>query len=275
MKFLASDDLQGRDVGTEGIAKAASYIEKCFKKHGVKPYFTSYKDTLGNLKELAYNIVGVVPGTDEKLKEEYIVIGAHYDHIGFQDAKNGDEIANGANDNASGTTAVLEFAKYFGKHKSNKRSLLFVLFSAEEKGLLGSEHLAEKFKDENLNVVAMLNFEMIGVPMKKDYITYLTGYDMSNAATVINEEAGTNLAGFLPEAEKYGLFKRSDNFYFYSLLNVPAHTICTFDFTNYEYYHDVADEVSEMDFGHMTNVINAFIPVLDKLANTKEFLIKL
>ena len=119
------------------------------------------------------------------MKDEYILIGAHYDHIGIIDPENGDNIANGANDNASGTISVLELARYFGTHKTNKRSLIFALFSAEEKGLLGSKHLAKKLKEEDLNLYTMLNFEMTGVPMnQKDYTVYITGYEMSNLAEV-------------------------------------------------------------------------------------------
>ena len=108
--------------------------------------------TLFNSQKIAYNIVGFIEGRDEQLKNEFIVIGAHYDHIGIRSAVNGDTIANGANDNAAGTTAVLELARYFGKARSNKRSLVFALFSAEEKGLLGSKHLAKKLKEQKLKI---------------------------------------------------------------------------------------------------------------------------
>ncbi|SFU31171.1 Peptidase family M28 [Pustulibacterium marinum] len=275
MSFLASDDLQGRKVGTEGIAKAADYITQYFKKNNVKPYFETYKDTLSNITELGYNVVGVVPGTDPELKKEFIIIGAHYDHIGLIKPENGDEIANGANDNASGTSSVLEFAKYFGKHHTNKRSLLFVLFSAEEAGLLGSKHLAGKLKEENFNLYCMVNFEMVGVPMTTDYLSYLTGYNESNMAATLNSFSNKKVVGFLETAKKFQLFKRSDNYPFYEEFNVPAQTVCTFDFTNFEYYHKVDDELSEMDFDHMTNFINTFIPVLEKLANTQDDVVKM
>ena len=77
MNFLASDELQGRDTGTEGITKAASFIEKIFTNNNVKPYFVSYKDTLTNFPGIAYNIIGMVEGNDPKLKDEYVIIGAH------------------------------------------------------------------------------------------------------------------------------------------------------------------------------------------------------
>ncbi len=270
MNFLASDELMGRDSGTEGLEMAANYIEKIFKEYGVKPYFASYKDTLTNFDKTTYNIVGVVPGNDEVLKHEYIIIGAHYDHIGKGKPVDGDDIANGANDNASGTTAVVELAKYFAKNKTNQRSLMFVLFAAEEKGLLGSKHLAEKLKEHELNLYAMVNFEMIGVPMNHDnYLLYVTGYNKSNMAQKFNEYANNpKLIGFLPTAQEYMLFQRSDNYPFHKVFNVPSQTLCTFDFTNFKHYHGVDDEVSEMDFSHMAHVINSLIPVLEKMAET-------
>ena len=147
LSFLASDDLEGRDSGSAGIEKASVFLENLLKENGVKPYFKTYRDTLSNFDKTSYNIVGYIEGNDQKLKNEFVIIGAHYDHIGKISAVNGDDIANGANDNASGSTAVTEVMKYFAQSKSNKRSLLFVFFSAEEKGLLGSKHLAKKLKE--------------------------------------------------------------------------------------------------------------------------------
>lgn len=276
MNFLASDALQGRDSGSEGIAKAAVYIEKGFEENGIKSYYSTYRDTLSNFDKVSYNIVGVVEGSDPILKNEYILIGAHYDHIGMITPENGDAIANGANDNASGTTSVMEFARYFGTTKTNKRSLIFALFSAEEKGLLGSKHLAKRMKSENLNLYAMLNFEMTGVPLQdKDYQVYITGYEMSNLAAVSNVLAKENLVGFLPTAKEFNLFQRSDNYPFHNEFEVPSHTFCTFDFTNFDHYHKVGDENEILDFEHMATMVNKMIPVLEGIANTEGQEVKL
>jgi hypothetical protein len=276
MNYLASDDLKGRDSGSDGIEMAATYIENYFKSYGVKPYFESYRDTLTNFKDPSYNIVGIVEGNDPVLKNEYIVIGAHYDHIGTIAPENGDYIANGANDNASGTTSVMEMARYFGTQKTNKRSLIFALFSAEEKGLLGSEHLAKKLKAQDLNLYTMLNFEMTGVPLQgKDYFVYITGYERSNLAEVSNTYAKEELVGFLPTAKEYNLYQRSDNYPFHKEFGVPSHTFCTFDFTNFGHYHKVGDEVDLMDFGHMATLVNKVLPVIEGIANSPEQEIKL
>lgn len=269
MTFLTSDELQGRDTGSEGIEKAADYIQNVFKNNNVLPYFAAYRDTLENYSDgVAYNIVGFLPGTDSKLKNEFVVIGAHYDHIGLISGGGDDTIANGANDNASGTTAVLEFAKYFGEHKNNKRSVIFALFTAEEKGLVGSKHLAKKLKDQSINLYAMLNFEMVGVPMvEKDHILYLTGYELSNLAEISNGYANKNLVGFLPKAKEFNLFRRSDNAPFHDEFNVPSQTYSSFDFTNFGEYHKVGDEASLMDFDFMATIVSETVPMLEGIIN--------
>lgn len=272
MNYLASDALKGRDTGSEGIERAALFIEDQLRVNGVSPYFDSYRDTLSNVvNSLAYNIVGLVEGNDPILSREYIIIGAHYDHIGVLAAQSMDSIANGANDNASGTATVLELARYFGQERSNGRSLIFALFSAEEKGLLGSRHLAEKLKERQLPLYVMLNFEMTGVPLAgTDYFVYVTGYDKSNLADVCNSYAKDKVVGKLATAEEYNLFQRSDNYPFHEVFQVPSQTFCTFDFTNFDHYHQVEDEVQLMNMQHMAELVNKMIPVIEGISNAKE-----
>jgi Zn-dependent M28 family amino/carboxypeptidase len=170
----------------------------------------------------------------------------------------------------------MELARYFGTNKTNKRSLIFALFTAEEKGLLGSKDLAKKLKEQNLNLYTMLNFEMTGVPLQgKDYELYITGYEMSNLAAVSNTYAGSKLIGFLPTAKEYNLFQRSDNYDFYKEFKVPSHTFCSFDFTNFDHYHKVGDENDIMDFEHMASIVNKLLPVLEGISNSANQEIKL
>ncbi len=272
--YLASDELQGRNTGSEGIEKAAIYLENQLKSYEVKPYFETYKDHFKVDSINVFNVVGVIEGNDPKLKNEYIIIGAHYDHIGIsKKIMDNDSIANGANDNAAGTSSVIAMAKYFSAKKNNKRSLLFVLFSAEEKGLLGSKHLAEKLKAENINLYTMVNMEMIGVPFKdRDYVAFVTGYDKSNMAIKMNEYLGSHVIGFSDIAKKYNLFRQSDNYAFYKEFNLPCHTISSCDLSNYDYYHHVDDETDKLDYNHMASLINTIIPAIEKMSNslTKE-----
>ena len=268
LTYLASDALEGRQTGTVGLEKAAVYIESVFKSNKIKPYFETYRDSFNVDGLIGYNVIGFIEGHDEDLKNEFVILGAHYDHIGKIKAINGDSIANGANDDASGTVAVLEWAKYFSKAKNNKRSILFTLYDAEEMGLKGSGHLADKLKVEDLNLYTMINFEMIGVPRAGGEIrSYITGYELSNIAKKLNSYVGKELVGFLPQAKQYNLFRRSDNYPFYNAFKIPAHAISTFDFTNFDYYHHVDDEADRMDFEHMTNFINLMIPALEGMIN--------
>lgn len=278
LKTLTSDAFEGREAGTPGIDKAGAFLEQYLVQNNVRPYFDSYRDTLSNFKTPTFNIVGYIEGNDPVLKNEFVVFGAHYDHIGISKdgGINGDEINNGANDDASGVTAVAEIAKYFGKGRTNKRSILVIFFSAEEAGLLGSEHLSKKLKNRGFNLYSMLNFEMIGVPMKADYTAYITGFSKSNMAEKLNQYSGKKLLGYLPMEFQYQLFSRSDNYPFFKEFDVPCQTVCTFDFENYAYYHHVDDEFGLMDTKHMAGFIQDILPVAEQMTNsaTKEIMLK-
>lgn len=279
--YLASDELNGRNTGTEDIDKAAVYIENQLKNYGIKPYFDDYTDAFtfkGRAEDsiTGYNVVGYLEGNDEKLKKEFIVIGAHYDHIGFGKAVENDSIANGANDNATGTATVMSIAKYLADKGNNKRSVIFALFSAEEMGLRGSKALAEKLKFQNIDLYTMINFEMLGVPFKeRDYEVFLTGFDKSNFAEKFNEYQGSNLIGFSDVSAQYGLYRRSDNYAFVQEFNVPSHTISSCDLTNFDHYHKVSDEADIMNYEFIASFINKAIPGLEKLINapTKEIVL--
>ena len=276
VKFLASDTLEGRDTGSKGLADAAKYVEDVFKKNHVSPYFDSYQDIFDVSGIATQNVVGYLKGNDPELAKEFVILGAHYDHIGTAKKVGDDTIANGANDNAAGSAAVIALAKYFSEKQTNKRSMLFVLFGAEEKGLLGSKHLSKKLKEKGIDLYTMVNFEMIGVPLEgKSHKAYITGYETSNMAAKLNEYAGQELIGFLPKAKAINLFKRSDNYPFYQEFDVPCQTISTFDFTNYAYYHHVDDEASELDFSHMADLIHDCAVAIEGLVNaeTKEIIL--
>ncbi len=275
LEYLASDELMGRNTGSEGIEKAAVHIEEAFRKIDLPPFFETYRDSFPVKGVNGYNLVALKEGTDPGLKDEFIIIGAHYDHIGSGKPVAGDTLANGANDNASGTVAVLELARQFSGIET-KRSILFALYSAEEMGLVGSDHLAKKLKKADLDLYAMLSVEMIGIPMQeRDYAAYLTGYEISNLAERFNAYAGDKVLGFLPQAKEYNLFRRSDNYPFFREFEVPAQTISTFDFTNYEYYHHVKDEFEHMDTAHMAELIEKLIPGIIGMANSNEREIKM
>ncbi len=267
--FLSSDALKGRETATESERIAAQFIQSKFIEAGIKPYFDTYFDAFESKGYKGVNVVGYIEGSDPKLKDEVLLLGAHYDHIGFDKKVANDSIANGANDNASGTATVLAIANRLTQLGTNKRSVIVALFSGEEKGLLGSKALAKKLKIQNVDLYTMLNFEMIGVPFTdRDYEVFLTGYELSDLGNKINTYTNSNLVGISDVAKKYNLFKRSDNFSFYKEFKVPCHTISSCDLTNFNFYHHVDDEIDQLDFVFMAATINKLIPGIVQICNT-------
>ena len=129
---LASDAMEGRKSGSPGIEKAAQYIASEFEKIGLIPFenLTSFRQNFKANDIEMFNIIGVLEGKSKK--DEYVVISAHYDHLGKKSEGEGDLIYNGADDDASGTTAVLTLAQYFKELGANERSLVFIAFTGEE-----------------------------------------------------------------------------------------------------------------------------------------------
>ena len=157
--FLASDSLQGRGAGTIYADKAARYIVQQFEEIGLEPYFEEgfYQPFEKYGTNTYKNIVGLIPGNDAVLRDEYIIIGAHYDHLGIKN----DKIYNGADDNASGTATIIEMARILKARQSQlKRSVIVVAFDAEEEGLWGSNDLAEKLDVSKIKL--MMSIDMVG-----------------------------------------------------------------------------------------------------------------
>jgi len=267
--FLSSDILKGRETTTEGELVAAQFIKSKFIKAGIQPYFETYFDSFESKGFKGVNVVGFIEGTDPELKNEVVLLGAHYDHIGMGDKVQNDSIANGANDNASGTASVLAIAECLARLGTNKRSIVVALFSGEEKGLLGSKALSKKLKSQNIDLYTMLNFEMIGVPFTNpDYEIFITGYELSNLGDKLNSYTNSSMVGISDVAKKYNLFKRSDNYSFYKEFKVPSHTISSCDLTNFDFYHHVDDEIDQLDFVFMATTINKLIPGIVQICNT-------
>jgi Zn-dependent M28 family amino/carboxypeptidase len=210
----------------------------------------------------SYNLVGRVGSFDNE--KPTILIGAHLDHIGVNEENEEDPIFNGANDNATGSTAVLQIAKFLATKEWNQ-NVLVSLFADEEKGLRGAAHLAEQLKQEGVNLSYMVNFEMLGATLTTgENQVYMTGYNLSDMPEKMNAYA-PEFVQFLPEAKQYNLFRRSDNYSFYKIHNIPAQTLSTFDFKNYDYYHKAGDEAEKLDVSNMNQVIITSAYVLAKM----------
>ena len=243
--------MKGRDSNSGGYFKAADFVTDYFKKNSITPFYPNYRDSLITQNVLSYNLVGQIG--DYNPKRKTVLIGAHLDHVGVKEIE-GDNIFNGANDNATGSTAVMQIAGFLAQH-SWKQNIIIALFSDEEKGLKGAYHLSERIKNEGVDLAYMINFEMIGTTLTsgKNQV-YLTGYKRSNMANEMNK-VSSNFVQFLPQAKELNLFKRSDNYAFYKVFNVPDQTLSSFDFKNFDFYHKAEDEVDKLNLENMNQII--------------------
>ncbi|MDA9554719.1 M20/M25/M40 family metallo-hydrolase [Pelobium sp.] len=201
-----------------------------------------------------FNVVGVLPGKSKP--NEYVVFSGHYDHLGVIKATNQDSIANGADDDASGTTAVIELAKYFAAKKNNQRTLIFVAFTAEEIGGYGSQYFSKQL--DPAKTVAMFNIEMIGKESKfGKNNAFITGYERSDFGKILQKNLeGTSFKFYPDPYPEQNLFYRSDNATL-ARLGVPAHTISSDQIDTDKLYHSVDDEFESMDIGNITEIIKA------------------
>jgi Zn-dependent M28 family amino/carboxypeptidase len=255
---LSSDEMQGRRSFTLGIEKAAAFIEEEFKKIGLEPLqsetgflqaFSRPNDT-----RALFNVGGMITGKSKP--NEFVIFSAHYDHLGIVKAVQGDSIANGADDDASGVTAVIALAEYYKKLNNNERTLIFVAFTAEEIGGFGSAYFSQKMNADD--VVAMFNIEMIGKESKfGKNAAFITGYERSDFGQILQRNLMGTAFTFHPDPyPTQNLFYRSDNARL-AALGVPAHTISTDQIDSDKLYHTVKDEVGSLDINNIVATIKA------------------
>ena len=253
---LSSDEMEGRKAGTQGIEKAARYIENEFQKIGLNKFdgLSTYRQEFNEKGLALFNVIGILEGKSNK--DEFIVISAHYDHLGINKNGNGDVIYNGANDNASGVAAVLALAKYFSKMKVNERSIIFVAFTAEEMGLIGSNYFGEKINPKK--IVAGINIEMIGKQSPFGPKTaWITGYNKSTFGEIIKKNLEGSDYNIYPDPYlSFNLFFRSDNASL-ARLGIPAHTFSTSPMDKDLDYHKVTDEVNTLEIYTIAETIKA------------------
>lgn len=201
------------------------------------------------------NVVGILPGKSKK--DEYVIFSGHYDHLGVgqPDAK-GDSIFNGANDDASGSTAVMILARYFSKLHNNERTLIFATFTAEEVGGFGSQYFSHQF--DPAKVMAMFNIEMIGTESKwGTNSAYITGYERTDMGKILEKNLSGSQFSFHPDPyPEQSLFYRSDNATL-ARQGVPAHTISTAKMSDEKYYHTQGDEIGTLDMKNMAEIIKS------------------
>lgn len=271
---LAADNMEGRQSGTPGIEKAAVYIEDEFKKIGLSTFgdLDSYRQTFTfkNRKSkddiISSNIIGVLEGKSKK--DEYVIISAHYDHLGMKKSGEGDLIYNGANDDASGVTGVLALAAYF-KKVGHERTIVFAAFTAEEMGLIGSTYFGKEI--DAAKFVAGINLEMIGkTPSFGTNTAWLTGFERSDFGKIIQKNLkGSGYQLFPDPYKNFNLFFRSDNASL-ARLGVPSHTFSTTPIDIDPDYHQVSDEAETLNITVITQTIQAVAIGTESIINGED-----
>ena len=269
--YLSSDGLAGRSSGTPGDRLAKDYIVNHFTNAGgsaerfveVQEHYVSKSRLKPKNKVKTYNIIGTLPGNDKKLKNEYVVIGAHYDSV-----KNTlGLIHNGADDNGSGTSMVLELFEKFASENNHKRTLVFMAFGGEELGLLGSKHYVNNPTIDLSKVQLMVNLDMVGrmdeegnvqlggSPSAKNFSSKLHPFFVNSKINIIDLGKG--------------IFSRSDHYNFYKK-DIPV----LFFFTGiHPDYHTATDDEDKINYDGMMEISKIVEPIIAEFANVEERLV--
>jgi hypothetical protein len=293
LSFLASDLLEGRGTPSRGLDLAAEYIAAQFRIAGLEAvgddgYFQTADWTqikpparrnpnapasatqeaeaapTGPVK--VRNVIGVLRGSDPVLRDSYVLVTAHYDHLGIQ----GGKIFNGANDNGSGTVTVIELAKAFAAMKVKpKRSIVFMTFFGEEKGLVGSRYYGKNPIFPLSKTVAGINLEQVGRTDDSEGVQIaaanITGFDFSEVGeAIVQAGVATDIKVWKHPVNSDRFFGQSDN-QVLADQGVPAHTISVaYGFPD---YHAANDDWEKVDYANMEKVDRAIALAVLNIAN--------
>src|SRR5256714_13482517 len=279
MNVLASDEMRGRGSATADELAAARYIASQLKLLKIEPagdggdYLQTVKFSrrvrgaapdAPPIEATTTNCLGIIRGSDPKLSKETILLSAHLDHLGARPGIPGDNIFNGADDDASGVTAVLELAEAIAKGPKPKRTVVFALFGSEEIGGYGARYFQEHPPVPVESFVANLEFEMIGRPDSAvaSHTLWLTGYERSDLGAQLAAHGARLVADPHPEQH---FFQRSDN-YVLARKGIIAHTVSSYGL--HRDYHRPSDDLAHIDFAHMTEAIASMVGPVEWLVNT-------
>jgi hypothetical protein len=278
--FLASDRLEGRGTPGRGLELAASYVESEFRRlrleRAAGAYVQRYpivvRDADGGSRAesaSAPNVVAILRGSDRRLREEFVLVSAHMDGLGIGAPVDGDSIYNGADDNASGSAALLEVAEALAaRTPPPRRSLVFLLVSGEERGLLGSSHFVAHPPLPLERVVADLNVDMVGRNWEDTIAVVGKPYSslgaLVDSVAAAHPELGLAAVDDLWPAE--GFFFRSDHFNF-ARKGIPA--VFFFNGVHAE-YHLPSDEVELINFEKAARIARLIYEVALAVANAEE-----
>ena len=265
---LADDTLEGREAGSRGGQAAGHYLGREFQRHqlagGAAP--RSYYQTFGSQYR---NLLGLLEGSDPQLKKEVIVVGAHYDHVGYGNSQNSygptGYIHNGADDNASGVAGILELVEAFARPEARpKRSILFALWDGEEKGLLGSEHWVAHPTLPLERVRLAINLDMIGRLQRNrvEIFGIRSGYGLRRLISLNNADADLSFDF------SWTMREDSDHYSFYKR-DVP---VLMFHTGLHSDYHRPSDDVEKLDFAGMERIVRLLFGVIHQAADEPQAL---
>jgi hypothetical protein len=293
LSALSADSMEGRGTGTRGSARAARLIADRMAAAGLIPAgdsgffqrvpmrfalnqrsgrmsassvrtWADFNALPADQRTVGVNVLGILPGTDSALRSQAVLVDAHYDHLGIGRAVNGDSIYNGADDDGSGTVAVMEIARILAARGGNKRTIIFATTTGEEVGLVGTNWYIAYPPFPLAQTVANFEIEMIARP---DSLSggagtgWLTGFGFSTMGPMLAAAGIPVVADPRPDQQ---FFQRSDNIAF-ARLGIVAHTWSSFNL--HTDYHQLSDDVSKVDFDHMARLIDAGARAVWVLAN--------
>ncbi|WLI89028.1 M28 family peptidase [Massilia sp. R2A-15] len=286
LTYLASDELGGRGTPSPGLDLAADYIAAQFRRAGLEPlgddgYFQTADWNLINPRRhknppapdaapvKVRNVVGILRGSDPVLRDTYILVTAHYDHLGTRPGS-GDQIYNGANDDGSGTVSVIELASAFAAQPVRpKRSIVFMTVFGEEHGMVGSRYYGAHPLVPVERTVAGINLEQVGRTDddegEQKLSAGVTGFDFSEVGAILRqagEQTGIRIWKHPVNSDRY--FALSDN---QALANhgIPSHTVSVA--YSYPDYHRATDHADKIDYDNMAAVDRAMALGISMIAN--------
>jgi hypothetical protein len=264
--YLASDQLEGRDTPSHGLDLAADFIAGKFQKAGLQPANHGSYFQGAHVNKGPRNVVGILPGSDPVLRNQYVILSAHYDHVGRN--RNG-VIFPGANDNASGTASVMEIAAALAERAERpKRSILFIAFYGEEKGLLGSHYYVEHPLVPLKDTVAEINLEQLGrtdEQMGREMAAFaMTGTSFSDLTAMIQDAVMAEGVRIDHRSDEDDFFNRSDNYPFASKGVVDTTFVVAFEFPD---YHKPTDTADKIDYDNLATVDHGVGAAVWQLAN--------
>ena len=292
--FLADDALEGRQAGENGSRVAAAYIVSQLRQYGIRPFFDDYRqpfsaysaerqkrkpwyverDSIAKLSKITHrrldmaNILGCIPG---RRSNEYVIVGAHFDHSGFDSTLENDHIYNGADDNASGVSAVLQIAKAFAESGVQPlRTIIFAFWDGEEIGLLGSRYFVQNSQFVK-GIRGYLNFDMIGRNSKPDNPHHVVCfYTESHPAFGFWLKSDINAYGLKLDPD-YRPWDRptsgSDNASFASR-DIP---VIWYHTDGHPDYHQPGDEADRINYPKVVDITKAAMLNVWNMANLEEY----